>query len=147
MGVQSRIVVAAEDEAPALLASDEPTYRWECVTINGFHNIHLETLFSALCHYGLETPAVDKIVEQIKDAGDCNSANSLFRVADAVRDVYAEIAGMDDDQVAALSHRWAEVPEWEGWDIEIVEAAARTIGDLADTAKWSDQALWLWMSH
>jgi hypothetical protein len=143
MGVQSRIVVAAPDEGPALLASDEPTYVWPCVTINGFHNIHLETLFSVISEIGISSSKADQIVE---NAGERDRSISLFHVPDAVRDAYAEIAEIGDDDVVALSRRWAAIPEWAGWDFEDVKSAAATIGELADIAKWSDKSLWLWIS-
>src|SRR5205823_2482053 len=112
-----------------------------------FHNIHLATLFVVVSGSSLEDSTVDKIVESLERFSQSDNGPWVFRVPDNVRDAYSEIASMDEQRIAAVARQWAATPEWEGWELDDVEAAARTIGDLADTAKWNNKSLWLWMGY
>jgi hypothetical protein len=146
MGIQSRFIIGDRSDAQRLAECDEPGDNWECFACNGLCNIKLASLFAILSGDASDA-AIERAIERIVITTPGQGSPWVHAVPNDIRDKYAEIASVDDDEHAAICRALASTPELEGWSEEDVDALVRTVGDFADTARLTDKSLWLWMSR
>ena len=146
MGIQSRFIIGEPSDAQRLAECDEPSDTWESFTCNGLCNIKLASLFAILFGDASEA-AIERAMARIVETTTGNGSPWVHSIPNDIRDKFAELSSMEDDEHATVCRALASRPELEGWSEEDVDALVRTVGDFADTARIRDKSLWLWMSH
>ena len=146
MGVQTDVVIADLDEAPAIAEDVNPTVGRQGFTFNGFDHVQLCTLISLL---KAGAPDVDFMrylgaVEPVALGGE--EGPIVIAVKPEQVAELAAVARLKDADFASLASSWAATAEFAGWPGSDVQELLRELGNLADSAARQGKHIMIWQS-
>jgi hypothetical protein len=146
MGVQTDVVIAGPDDAPAIAATATPTAKWDGFTFNGFDHVQVCTLLSLLRagHPDAEFERYLGVVEPVATGGEEGPVVVGVRPEQVAE--LAAVAGLDEAEFEALAASWAATEEFAGWSVTDVRDLLRELGDLAESASLQGKWVMLWQS-
>jgi hypothetical protein len=145
VGIQSDLVVAKADEAPAVAASRQAVPQWQRLSFSGLHNVNLCTLI-CLVRTGQADRGFDELLGRIQIvASDAAEFADVWLIPGTEVASLAQIAALDDDEFDELHAAWCDTDELAAWDLDEATELLRAIGDLAETAKLRGRVLLLRM--
>jgi hypothetical protein len=146
MVVQTDVVIAGPDDAPAIAATAAPTAEWPGFTFNGFDHVQVCTLLSILSAGCSETEFQRYlgVVEPVAVGSEDGPVVVGIRPEQVAE--LAAVAGMDEAELESLAATWAATEEFAGWSAAAVRELLRELGDLSESASLQGKWVMLWQS-
>lgn len=137
MQIETRLVVAGDDEIVDVGESSQPLANWSGIVLPGFDTERLATLHALLTGESLQL-ALDRYEPSYVSSDDV----AVVRVAE---ELLASLAELDDEAMTALSVELAATEEFEeaGWVEDNVLDLLAAVAELAQLAEDQDQSMFL----